>query len=511
MLKRVCRLPPRRSALLLGPRQTGKSTLVRSLLPGRSWSVDLLQHDAFLRYSKEPARFRREVEAQVRAGTRVVFVDEIQRVPALLEEIHGLIEAHRVRFLLTGSSARKLRRGAANLLAGRAATRRLHPLTLAEQGGRFDLERTLRYGSLPAVVTGSERDARDLLASYAETYLREEVQAEAVVRNLGGFARFLDIVAAESGGIVNASAVARDAALAPRTVQEYYQILEDTLIGYRLEPWRHSPRARLVGHPRFYLFDTGVTNALARRLGAPPDPVSRGRLFEQWVVLECARLLDYRRVRGPPLLLEDAQRRGGRSPRRAPRPPAPGRGDQGQTDGGGGRSLGAPVVRRGPPARAKARGGRGGRAVPARRSRRPAVPLVLRSTASDDPVAPRSVPRTRATLSAMTSWRRAGPRLVVSLLAAVLCADVTLDAACDPIALPGPAAAAAVSPDEPGGADACADFCVPDCFCCSRSETAGPELVLPALTALEQVPYASPEAVPVVVRPVPQPPPLALS
>jgi predicted AAA+ superfamily ATPase len=294
MLKRLCRLPPRRSALLLGPRQAGKSTLVRSLLPPRSWTVDLLQQDVFLRYAKDPSRFRLEVEAQARAGVRVVFVDEIQRVPALLEEIHGLIESHRVRFLLTGSSARKLRRGAANLLAGRAATRRLHPLTLSEQGELFDLERTLRYGSLPAVVTGSERSARDLLASYAETYLREEVQAEALVRNLGGFARFLDVVAAENGGIVNASAVARDAALATRTVQEYYQILEDTLVGYRLEPWRASPRARLVGHPRFYLFDTGVTNALARRLGAPPDPVWRGRLFEQWVVGECARLLDYR-------------------------------------------------------------------------------------------------------------------------------------------------------------------------------------------------------------------------
>ena len=276
MLKRLCRLPPRRSALLLGPRQTGKSTLVRSLLPRRSWSVDLLRHDVFLRYSKEPERFRLEAEAQIRAGVRVVFVDEIQRVPGLLEEIHGLIETHRIRFLLTGSSARKLRRGAANLLAGRAATRRLHPLTLAEQGERFDLERTLRYGSLPAVVTGSARDARDLLASYAETYLREEVQAEALVRNLGGFARFLDVVAAENGGIVNASAVARDAALAPRTVQEYYQILEDTLIGLRIEPWRHSPRARLVGHPRFYLFDTGVTNALARRLGAPPTRSGAG-------------------------------------------------------------------------------------------------------------------------------------------------------------------------------------------------------------------------------------------
>jgi predicted AAA+ superfamily ATPase len=269
---------------------------VRSLLPRRAWSVDLLQQDVFLRYSKQPELFRLEAEAKARAGTRVVFVDEIQRVPALLDEIHGLIEAHRIRFLLTGSSARKLRRGAANLLAGRASTRRLYPLTLAEQGDLFDLDRTLRYGSLPAVVTGSASAARELLAGYADTYLREEVQAEALVRNLGGFARFLDVVAAENGGIVNASAVARDASLATRTVQEYYQILEDTLIGYRLESWRASPRARLVGHPRFYLFDTGVTNALTGRLGAPPDPVWRGRLFEQWIVLECLRLLDYRQA-----------------------------------------------------------------------------------------------------------------------------------------------------------------------------------------------------------------------
>lgn len=294
MLKRALRLPAR-SCLLLGPRQTGKSTLVRSVLPKAAWSVDLLQQDAFLRYSKEPALLRLEAEASIRGGARAVFVDEVQRIPALLDEIHGLIEAHRgVRFLLTGSSARKLRRGGANLLAGRVSTRRLHPLTREEQGDLFDLDRTLRLGSLPAAVTGSEAVARELLASYAETYLREEIQAEALVRNLGGFARFLDLVAGESGGLVNYSAVGRDAGLATRTVQEYYQVLEDTLIGYRLEPWRRSPRARLVGHPRFFLFDTGVTNALLRRLTAALDPGWRGRLFEQWVVLECARLVDYR-------------------------------------------------------------------------------------------------------------------------------------------------------------------------------------------------------------------------
>jgi len=293
MLKRQLTLPDRQSCLLLGPRQTGKSTLVRSVLPSGSWEVDLLHHDSFLRYAKDPSLFRLEAETKIREGARTIFVDEIQKVPELLDEIHGLIERHRVRFILTGSSARKLKRRGSNLLAGRAVVRRLHPLTLAEQGTLFDLPRTLRLGSLPAVVTSSESEAVDLLRAYAETYLREEVQAEALVRNLGGFARFLEIAAAQSGDILNFSAVGRDASLATRTVQEYYQILEDTLIGYRLEPWRKSPRARLVGHPRFYLFDTGVTNALNRRLGASLDPVLAGRLFEQWIVLEVVRTLDY--------------------------------------------------------------------------------------------------------------------------------------------------------------------------------------------------------------------------
>ncbi len=293
MLKRTLELPARRSCFLFGPRQTGKSTLVRSILPSDAFSVDLLRYESFLRYSKEPSQFRKEAEARIEAGARTIFVDEVQRVPALLDEIHALIEKYGARFILTGSSARKLKRGGANMLAGRASTRRLHPLTMGEQGELFDLDRTLLLGSLPAVVVSPEDEAEDLLRSYGETYLREEIQAEALVRNLGGFARFLDVAAAQSGDILNFSAVGRDASLATRTVQEYFQILEDTLVGFRLEAWRKSPRARLVVHPRFYFFDTGVTNALNRRLTAPLNPVDRGRLFEQWVILECLRRLDY--------------------------------------------------------------------------------------------------------------------------------------------------------------------------------------------------------------------------
>lgn len=295
LFTRILRLPDRGSSLLLGPRQTGKSTLVRAVLPADAATFDLLEHDTFLRLARDPSQFRREVLAHAKAGAKVVFVDEVQRVPALLDEVHGLIEQKAARFALTGSSARKLRRGGANLLAGRARMLRLHPLVLRELGDHFDLERVLRFGTLPAVVSSDDEEAVELLRAYAETYLREEIQAEALVRNLGGFARFLDIAAAQSGDILNYSAVGRDAGLPVRTVQEYFQILEDTLIGYRLEPWRKSSRARLAGHPRFYLFDTGVRNALVRRLGAGLDPQLRGRLFEHLIVLECARALDYAR------------------------------------------------------------------------------------------------------------------------------------------------------------------------------------------------------------------------
>ncbi len=158
---------------------------------------------------------------------------------------------------------------------------------------RPNLDRALRLGTLPAAVVGDEDTARDMLSAYAETYLREEIQAEGIVRSLGGFARFLEVAASQSGDILNAAAVARDAGVAARTVREYFQILEGTLIGFRLEPWRRSPRARMIGHPRFYLFDTGVTNALNRRLFQIPDPQRSGRLFEQWVVTECMRMVDY--------------------------------------------------------------------------------------------------------------------------------------------------------------------------------------------------------------------------
>ena len=294
MVHRVVDLPRDRSFFLFGPRQTGKSTLIRSTLGGDSWAVDLLETDTFLRYLRAPELFRREAEQKIAGGrAKTIFVDEIQRLPVLLDEIHLLLERHKCRFILSGSSARKLRRGGTNLLAGRAVQRRLFPFVYAEVSEGFDLEEALRFGTLPPVHGKPVEEKIDTLAAYANTYLREEIQQEGLVRNLGGFARFLDVAAAQCGELMNFSSIARECALPTRTVQAYYEILDDTLVAYRLEPWVKSVRKRLVAHPKFYLFDTGVTNALNRRLASPPDRATRGRLFQQLMILETQRMVWY--------------------------------------------------------------------------------------------------------------------------------------------------------------------------------------------------------------------------
>lgn len=262
---RLLRLPATTSCLLFGPRQTGKSTLVREQVDDTTtWTLDLLRQDVFLHYARAPGQFRADALGQMKQGCTTIVIDEVQKLPPLLDEVHSLIEQTGARCVLTGSSARKLRRGGANLLAGRAVVRRLHPLTRAELGPSFDLERVLRLGSLPPVVTRNEADAGDLLRAYGDTYLREEIQAESVVRNLGGFARFLDLAAATSGRVVNVSAVARDAALPIRAVQSYFEILDDTLLCLRLPSWRQSERTRLLARGRNQVADAGGQHGLAR-------------------------------------------------------------------------------------------------------------------------------------------------------------------------------------------------------------------------------------------------------
>jgi predicted AAA+ superfamily ATPase len=294
MVHRIIKLPRRSSFFLFGARQTGKTTLIQSLFKKDVWTIDLLMNDVYFALSKDPSRFRREAIEKIEfEKVKIIFIDEVQRIPALLNEVQYLMQHYTCQFILTGSSARKLKRGGANLLAGRAVERRLYPLTFAELKDSFGLDDVLRYGSLPAVSGRTNSEKKDILSAYVHTYLREEIQAEGIARNIGGFSNFLDLAADHFGELVSYSAIARECHLPVRTVQSYYEILEDTLVGFRLLPYRKSLRKRLTAHPKFYLFDSGVTNAVNKHLTGTIDRKLFGRLFEQWIVIETQRIFEY--------------------------------------------------------------------------------------------------------------------------------------------------------------------------------------------------------------------------
>lgn len=279
----------RHNILLLGPRQAGKSTLLGSLEP--DVTLNLASLATFREFVAEPQRLERELRAAP-AATRTILIDEVQRVPALLDGIQAIVDAHprRFRFLLSGSSARKLRRGHANLLPGRIVVHHLHPLLAHELGADFSLDRVLAHGTLPGIYADRDRESRSsTLRSYVDAYLREEVQAEALVRDIGGYSRLLDLVAAASGRIVNLNALSRDAAVSYETARRYLDVLEDTLILFRIPAWSGSDRASLVAHPKLLLFDPGVRNALLRRPLDRPLDDERGLLLEHLVGLELRR------------------------------------------------------------------------------------------------------------------------------------------------------------------------------------------------------------------------------
>lgn len=291
-------LGPIRSAFLFGPRGTGKTSLAKEWLAKQTSykAIDLLQLDSYRRYLTEPGLFGRELESALKRsrGTLTVLIDEVQKLPGLLDEVHRLIEAHkgRVRFLLTGSSARKLKRGGANLLAGRAWTFRLHTLTSREVD--LDLHRALSFGTLPAIYLDDDRPQRSLKA-YVETYLKEEIFQESLVRQTEGFVRFLDVAGQCNGEPANFAQIAKDCGVSPKTAQEYFSILVDTMIAFRMEGWSHSVRKQLRQAPKFYLFDCGVLNAIRGELDTELKPSSfrYGRLFETFVLGEIVRLNDY--------------------------------------------------------------------------------------------------------------------------------------------------------------------------------------------------------------------------
>lgn len=280
-----------KNLLLLGPRQVGKSTLVRSLNPHRV--INLMDESLYLQYSKDPGRFRREMLSIAKPS--LIVLDEIQRIPRLLNMVQALLdEGSRHRFILTGSSARKLKRGSANLLPGRIILEYLDPLSFWELGSRFDLEKALRIGTLPGIYL-DEKQGPDVLSTYGQVYLREEIQAEALTQNLGSYARFLDLAAEASGDWINYSKISSDAEIPKETVRRFFTLLEDTLVAVRIPPFRPKKSKRRVSQrDRFIFFDVGVRNALLGIHKGVLSPGEKGKLFEQWLILQ---LISYSHAR----------------------------------------------------------------------------------------------------------------------------------------------------------------------------------------------------------------------
>lgn len=279
-----------RSYFLFGPRATGKSYLIKSQLAGRALIIDLLAHDTRLRLSTTPGELASMIQGNDHAD--LVVIDEVQLIPELLNEVHRLIESEGIVFLLTGSSARKLKRNQANLLGGRARIAELFPLT-SNEIPNFNLQRYLQFGGLPLVHLG-DSPQEDLYA-YVNTYLKEEIQAEALVRKLPAFTRFLHYSALTSGEMINFTNISNDAGVPTTSVREYYHILEDTFIGFMVPAWTKSVKRKPLSTAKFYYFDLGVKNTLARLKSLEPKSDVYGKAFEHFIALELRAYISYRR------------------------------------------------------------------------------------------------------------------------------------------------------------------------------------------------------------------------
>jgi len=289
MLKRILK-PPSQSFFLLGPRGTGKSTWLRALFPD-AHLIDLLSEATYQGLLANPGLFANQLRA-IPAGKWVV-IDEVQRLPALLNEVHRYIEKKQLKFVLCGSSARKLKRAGVNLLAGRALNRSMHPFVPEELNEPLDVDEVLRFGLLPIVWDSVEKS--ETLAAYAQLYLKEEIQTEALVRNLAGFARFLPIAALYQGQALNVSNIAREAGVARTTVAGYLDILEETFLCFRLPGYEAKMRVRERKLPKWYWCDPGLVRAIKRSQGAL-IPEEIGPLFEGLVAQLLRAYKDYRRI-----------------------------------------------------------------------------------------------------------------------------------------------------------------------------------------------------------------------
>jgi len=285
-------LPSNRSAFLWGPRKTGKTTLLKQQF-SHAYLLDLLDYDLFLSLSRRPTRLRQILEAQ---PSRTVIIDEVQKIPHLMDEIHWLIENKGYQFIMSGSSARKFKRGKANLLGGRAWRFELYPFVTKELEG-FDLDRALYTGLVPPHYLSSDSEMD--LKSYVHDYLKEEIQAEALTRNLPAFSRFLHSAAITNGMLLNYSNAARESGVSVKTIREYYQILEDTLIGRQLFPWKKSRKRRLIETSKFFFFDMGIVSSLLDYKSLTPGTIEYGRAFEHFILQECWAYRHYSRLDFP--------------------------------------------------------------------------------------------------------------------------------------------------------------------------------------------------------------------
>ncbi len=288
MFKRSIKLSDHETFFLWGPRQSGKSTLLRQCFPDAVW-IDLLKADEFRRYSDRPEILRTEILPSKKGA--FVVIDEIQKVPSLLDEVHWLIENRKIRFALCGSSARKVRQGHANLLGGRALRCELFGLVSSELGKSFELTRALNHGYLPRHYLSA--DPRRLLNSYVADYLKEEIASEGLVRNLPKFSGFLDAASLSDTEMINVSTIARECAVSSHTAREYFEILVDTLLGRWLPAYRKRPKRRVIGAPKFYFADVGVVNALSKRGNLAPGSELFGKAFENWVHHELSAYSQY--------------------------------------------------------------------------------------------------------------------------------------------------------------------------------------------------------------------------
>ena len=283
----------RKSLFLFGPRQTGKSTLLRQQMEG-VLSINLLSEKVYAEYATNPGLFYERLAGQTQ---KLVIVDEIQKLPSLLNEVQLLIEENGLRFVLTGSSARKLKRTGVNLLGGRAVQYLLHPIGYAEfltdSKGRHPLDTLVRWGGLPFILNSAE-PVIDMKA-YVDSYLVQEIKEEAQVRSLTSFTKFLTIAALQTGEQINHSSIASDAGVSRPTVTEYFQILEDTFVGKQVTPFR-TPIRKSVASPKFYLFDVGVANFLARRFGSAMGAADYGKALEHFIWRELETFISYRRI-----------------------------------------------------------------------------------------------------------------------------------------------------------------------------------------------------------------------